>query len=118
MDSQTLVLVGIMVAAGALGGWMNYLMVARDDRESRSLLKSLVLVTGAALMVPLLLNMISSNLMELARGSSTGKGDPLKLLVLVGICLVAAVFSSRFIQTIGDRVLQEVKEAKRRTAKV
>jgi len=56
--------------------------------------------------------MISSNLTELAQG------DWLKLLVFAGICLVAAVFSSRFIQTIGERVLEEVQDAKKRTADV
>ncbi len=90
MKYPTVTLFSAMILAGALGGWMNYLMAEKEDPERRSYVKSLVLGVGASFMVPLLLNMISSNLTELAQG------DWLKLLVFAGICLVAAVFSNKF----------------------
>jgi len=111
MAYPILSIVVAILAAGALGGWMNYLMAAKD--ESRSILKSLVLGIGASFTVPLLLNMISSNLVELIRGDKGNPGDPLKLLVFAGICLVAAIFSTRFIQTIGDRILQELHDTRK-----
>lgn len=116
MQYPTLTLVGVMILAGGLGGSMNYLMASKEDTAGKSFVKSFVLGVGAAFLVPLLLNMISSNLMDMIRGTGTTPGDPLKLLVFVGICLVAAIFSTRFIQTIGDRVLQEVQDAKKKAA--
>ena len=62
---------------------------------------------AASFLVPLFLNMISSNLIDVIKS-----GDNSKLLILLGFCLVAAISSTAFIRTISDRVLTEAKQAK------
>jgi hypothetical protein len=100
-------LLGIMTCAGAFGGVINYFIERRDSPEKSSVLRSLVVGIGASYLVPLFLNMISSNLMgQLDQ-------DAGKLLVFVGFCLIAAITSSAFIRSLSDRVLKEASEAKR-----
>jgi hypothetical protein len=100
-------LLSIMTLAGAFGGLINYFIERRDNPEKGSMLRSLVVGIGAAYMVPLFLNMISSDLMR-QLDQDTGK-----LLVFVGFCLIAAVSSSAFIRSLSDKVLKEAQEAKR-----
>ncbi|MBP1646559.1 MAG: hypothetical protein H6Q30_4 [Bacteroidetes bacterium] len=100
-------LLGIMTLAGAFGGVINYFIERRDNLEKSSVLRSLVVGIGASYLVPLFLNMISSDLMDkLDRDTS-------KLLVFVGFCLIAAITSSAFIRSLSDRVLKEASDAKR-----
>ena len=100
-------LLGIMALAGAFGGLVNYFIERRDSPEKSSVLRSLVVGIGASFLVPLFLNMISSDLM---RQIDQDEG---KLLVFVGFCLIAAITSSAFIRSLSDRVLKEASEAKR-----
>jgi len=100
-------LLAIMMLAGAFGGLINYFLEKRDSPDKSSLLRSLVIGIGASFLVPLFLNMISSDLMRQM------DQDAGKLLVFVGFCLIAAVTSSRFIRSLSDRVLKEAIEAKR-----
>ena len=73
-------LIFVMVTAGALGGVVNYFLTPkadtkadpRADPEERSIAKSIVVGIAAAFLVPLFLNMISSNLTEEIRGTQTG----------------------------------------------
>jgi hypothetical protein len=114
--TQTLflcVLVSVIVAAGMLGGVLNYFLQRKDDPDGRSIGKSLTLGIGASFLVPLFLNMISSNLTEQIRGSAGTTADLPKILVFAGFCLVAAISSTAFIQTLSDRVLKEAQEAKK-----
>lgn len=67
--------------------------------------KYILLGIGAAFLVPAFLNMISSNL-----ASSKDNND---YLIFAGFCLIAAIFSKRFINTLGERILKEAVEAKR-----
>ena len=56
----------------------------------------------AALTVPLLLNLLSSDLLD------SGQTRPLKLLNLSGLCIFFAVFSTRFLERIyGSRLKGE-----------
>jgi len=50
MKYPTVTLFSAMILAGALGGWMNYLMAEKEDPERRSYVKSLVLGVGASFM--------------------------------------------------------------------
>jgi hypothetical protein len=57
-----------------------------------------------ALTVPLLLNLLSSDLLE------SGQVRPLKLFTLSGLCIIFAVFSARFLERIfGSRLKDEGK---------
>lgn len=58
--------------------------------------------------------MISSSLIDSILGSTGKPPDLSKLFVLAGFCLVAAVSSRAFIRTISDKVLQEVRNIKKK----
>lgn len=106
-------LIFVMVASGALGGAVNYLLTRKTDPEGSSLAKSMVIGIAAAFLVPLFLNMISSDLTETIHGSSTAPADLSKILVFAGFCLIAAISSKAFIRTLSERILKEVEEAKK-----
>jgi hypothetical protein len=101
----------VMVLAGTLGGVINFYWTDPSD-QSRTLLKSIVVGIGASFLVPLFLNMLSSNLIDLIRGTAEVKPDLSKLLIFAGFCLIASISSRVFIQTITDRLLREVQQAK------
>jgi len=107
------IVIAVMFVAGLLGGAINHFLMQEDDPKHTFMGRSLAVGIGAAFMVPLFLNMISSNLLESIRGTSNSPGDPIKLLVLAGFCLVAAVSSRAFIRTLSDRVLAEAKAARK-----
>ncbi len=102
----------IMLVAGSLGGAINNFLAtdSASDGSKLDLKRSVVIGVGAALLVPLFLNMISSNLLSEVVGGKDNPGDFGKALVFLGFCLVAAISSRAFIQTISDRLLNEVKK--------
>jgi hypothetical protein len=102
-----LILIVIMAASGSLGGLVNYYLARSENPNQSNLKESLVIGIAASFLMPLFLQMISSNLLEGARTS-----DPLKLFVFAGFCLIAAVSSKAFIRTLSDQVLKEARAAK------
>ena len=101
--SYIILIVGIMIISGALGGMVSALLSARDDQLFLSLIiKHTLIGMVTALMVPLLLNLLSSDLLD------SGQTRPLKLLTLSGLCIFFAVFSARFLERIyGSRLKGE-----------
>lgn len=106
-------LVAVMLLAGSFGGVINYFLTRTSDPENTTILRSITIGVGASFLVPLFLNMISSNLIDSIKGTNDVAGDNSKLLVLAGFCLIAAISSSAFIQTLSDRVLNEARAAKK-----
>jgi len=101
------ILVSIIFAAGLLGGIANYYM---EQANGAGLRKSLLMGLTAAATVPLFLKTVSSNLM-----GDCLKGEDLSLyLVFFGFCTVAALFSSKFLQSLADKLLKEVQEVKQK----
>jgi hypothetical protein len=98
-----------MVLTGFLGGGLNYLSSGKEDAERPPIWQSLVGGLVASFMVPLFLNMISSNLVDSIKGIAPNPGDPSKLFVFAGFCLVAAVSSKAFINTISHRILSQAR---------
>lgn len=96
----------IIVAAGLLGGAVNAVRASRSNGQwAKSLLKGVV----AALLVPVFLEIIKSDL-----GSVANPDDPYyNYLVFAGLCLIAAIFSDKFIDSIGERILQKVEKAEK-----
>lgn len=99
----------VMLLCGAFGGVLNYLSVQGEEPKNTRFWQSLLGGIVASFMVPLFLNMISSNLIEAVKGTANNAGDLSKLFVLAGFCLVAGVSSRAFITTLSARVLRETK---------
>lgn len=111
VDSYMLLVFGIMVSAGVLGGIANYFLAERHAEFAwRDLFKYAVLGVVAALMVPLFLNMISSNLLDLARTR------PINLFVFAGFCLIAVIFSRRFLENLSAKLIQQVSQIRKEAA--
>lgn len=112
MDTNLLVIIGVMTFAGFFGGLVNYFQTLNEKNAGDKRFWACV-VAGlcASYTVPLFLQMISSNLIENSLNNSK------HLLVLCGFCIVASIFSRRFIRIIADKILKEVKETKRKSPK-
>jgi DNA-binding MarR family transcriptional regulator len=105
-------LVVAIVLAGVFGGLVNFYLSYRSDQEGTTIWKSITLGIGASSLVPLFLTTISSHLIEEIR---TAQNNDLSknILVFFGFCLIAAISSKAFIQSISKRVLDEAREAKK-----
>lgn len=103
----------VMLTSGVLGGLVNFFISDPQDERRLTWWQHIFVGVAAAFMVPLLLNMISADLIDKIRGANGLPGDYSKLFVLAGFCLVAAVSSRAFIKTMSERVLQEVRSAKK-----
>jgi hypothetical protein len=101
-----LILIAIILASGSLGGLVNYYLARLESPPQLSLRESLIVGIAASFLVPLFLQMGSSNLLQ------EGASKPLALFVFSGFCLVAAISSKAFIRTLSDKILKEVRAAK------
>lgn len=72
LSSHIANVLAVMLIAGVFGGIVNYFLTRKSDPEDNTPTKCIVMGLGASLLVPLFLNMISSDLL------STSKGDPTK----------------------------------------
>lgn len=109
-DNHLLILVLIMIFSGAFGGYLNYLhnfdTTDNDLKDSKVVkYKYILLGIGAAFLVPAFLKMISSTLIS--------SKDNIDYLIFIGFCLIASIFSRRFITNIGDRILEAAKRAEK-----
>lgn len=100
------ILVTLIISAGLLGGIANYYL---EQANGAGFKKSVFLGLTASATVPLLLNTMSSSLTEKCLS-----GDASAYFVFFGFCTIAAIFSSKFLQTLGDKVLQDLKEVKQK----
>ncbi|WDV44875.1 hypothetical protein PV797_15305 [Clostridiaceae bacterium M8S5] len=107
---HTLCIITIMIISGVLGGVVNnYMQNSTDDNiESKKdkLFKSIIIGIAATFLVPLFLNMISSDLID---ASQTDKN---KLFVFLGFCTIASIASSSFINSMTSSFLKQVDEVK------
>ena len=100
----------LLLVCGVLGGFAGYLLSPRDEdtkKKPASLFTSIVVGIVAAFTTPLLLNMISSDLLIQWREQQE------KLFVIAGMALVAAVFGRQFLRTMYDRLMQRVEVLQR-----
>lgn len=108
LDNYMLLLFGIMLFAGVLGGIANYFLGDRGGVFSATeLLRHAMLGVVASLTVPLFLNMISSDLLALA------KSRPIDLFVFAGFCLLFVLFSRRLVENISTRLRQQFGAVRR-----
>lgn len=100
-----------IVTAGLVGGWGRYHWEKMDGNDDVKFSNFAVIGIVAALMVPLFLNTISSNLINDAQQHQD------KLFVLIGFCLAAAVFAKQFIGSVGKKALEISEDAKKSAAR-
>jgi tetratricopeptide (TPR) repeat protein len=102
----------MMISCGILGGLINSYL----DKSSKEIVNTtweyIVIGIGAALLVPLFLNMIGSTLIE---GSFESLNST---LVIMGFCLVASMTSRTFIKSISDKALQKAQSAETKANEV
>jgi hypothetical protein len=102
-----------MLGAGVLGGAANYLLLHKDDPEYAKRSRSFVLGLVASLLAPLFLKTISSDMLDKISTIRYGSGIPFDFFVFASFCLLVAVFSRTFAETVAKRLATEVEKAKR-----
>lgn len=102
-----LTLLGIILAVGALGGYAsNFLDPATGDVTRRQYSRGVILGILAAATVPLLLQMLSSDLVS----PEAVQAAPHKYFVFGAYCVVVSLFADRFLRGIGDNVLKKLTD--------
>ncbi len=121
MTSQVIFLFSLITISGFIGGIVNYFMIADSSKKllmqkkegqhapkmSFVFWRCVIVGLGASILVPLFLQMISSNLVQDVLNCRVDK-----IFVFVGFCVVASIFSRRFIVSIGEKLLKELEETK------
>jgi hypothetical protein len=102
-----------MFGAGLLGGAANYLLLYKDDPEYANRSRSFVLGMVASLLAPLFLKTISTDMIDRISTIRYGSGIPFDFFAFASFCLLAAVFSRTFAETVAKRLAAEVERAKR-----
>jgi len=100
--------IAIMIITGAIGGVVNAALNSREKLLWRSWVFSVIVGIGAAMLIPLFLNTVSSNLLDIVIKDSNTKD----MLVFGSFCLLAAISSKAFIQSLSDKILKEVQDAR------
>jgi hypothetical protein len=98
------IIITIIVAAGLLGGLTNFFLFYNFDNNKKecwiSFLKTIFLSICASVTVPLFLQIISNNLLDISNGSPF----PYKNYFLAGFCVLAAFYSKRFLDDLYAKV--------------
>jgi hypothetical protein len=102
-----------MIGSGVLGGAANYMLLHKDDPAYAKRSRSFVMGLVASLLAPLFLKTISSDMIDKISTIRYGSGVPFDFFVFTSFCLLAAVFSRTFAETVAKRLAAEVEKAKR-----
>jgi hypothetical protein len=118
MESHLWTLLWITPVSGSLGGIINYynldedlqnMVAATHSNKKRDwlykLTRSMIIGIGAAFTVPLFLQTISSSLM------TDCKDKPQLFFVYAGFCILASVFSRKFLYTVAEKALKTAQKA-------
>lgn len=107
MDKYVILII-IIASAGTFGGLVKFFNSIDTSKKInwKEFTKYILTGIGAAILVPLFLNMISSDLIK-ADSMAT-----LNYFVFAGFCFIGAYLSNRFLTTIGEKILNEVKQVK------
>lgn len=105
------VIILIILFAGLLGGLGNYCLIKNDLSSFKEglylndfdLIRSLVLGVIASAIIPLFLNIISSDLLEI----NERKDNYRNYLIFTSLCLMASLFSSRFLPNAYESAFQQ-----------
>jgi hypothetical protein len=123
-NQHIIILIIIIVFIGGLAGLSNYLnysfKITEKNKEKNKevsnnkfeIWKYIVSGIGASILVPLLLNMLSSNLIK-----ETKDFEQINYFVFAGFCFVAGYFSERFINSMGAKILKDLEETNEKVDK-
>ena len=112
-DQHLLVVLLILVATGILGGVANYFLRDRAvEAQQKDWIRYPVLGLVAALTVPLVLSMLSSNLIDAGR---TNAGD---YLVLAGFSVLYVVLSRRLFDNSLNRLMAKTEKLNKDIARL
>ncbi len=106
MANHILILAAVMMIAGVFGGLINYYQMNQEANDPATLPRCIVIGIGAAFLVPVILDLVNSDLLlEI-------QGDPSRLLIYTGFCLIASVASRVVIVNMSERILREATLAR------
>ncbi|MGB1091166.1 MAG: YEATS-associated helix-containing protein [Oceanobacter sp.] len=112
MANHIFILATVMLLAGIFGGLVNYYLYGDKDPDAANLPRFLVVGVGASFLVPVILDVVNSELVL------ESQGDPSRLLIFTGFCLISSLISRFFVDNMSDRILSEAKVAKARSEEV
>ena len=112
MANHIFILATVMLLAGIFGGLVNYYLYGDNDPDATSLPRCLVVGIGAAFLVPVILDLVNSELIL------ETQGDPSRLLIFTGFCLISAIASRFFITNMSDRILDAARHAREQSETV
>lgn len=108
MANHLFTLIAIMLMSGVFGGLLNYYMQANVDTDNSSMPRSIVFGLMFSFLVPVVLWLVSSDMLEQSKGSASD------LLIFAGFCLISA-WASRFaMTTVTKKIVQESHLARER----
>lgn len=109
MDQHYLIIIVIILVVGSFAGFTNYLNFYFKNlvKSKYEIFKYIISGIGAAILVPLLLNMLSSDLAQESENYNI-----LNYFVFAGFCYIAGYFSDRFISSVGDKILTDLEKTK------
>lgn len=119
-NQHIITLILIIILIGSLAGISNFLnyqsKITKKNKDISNskieLWKYIVSGIGASILVPLLLNMLSSNLIK-----ETENFEQINYFVFAGFCFVAGYFSERFINSMGAKILKDLEETNEKVDK-
>ena len=106
------ILAVVIVLAGILGGLSSYCMQCSDCKEPFSrwkIVKRILVGVAASSAVPLFLKMLSSNWLKEA------EVDQSNYFVIFGFCVVAAIYSQKFLQAVARNIFPNSFPEEKRT---
>lgn len=112
MANHIFIMTTVMLLAGIFGGLVNYYLYGEKDPDAASLPRFLVVGVGASFLVPVVLDLVNSELVL------ESQGDPSRLLIFTGFCLISALLSRFVIDNLSDRIFNEAQVAKKRSEEV
>lgn len=104
----------IMLAGGVLGGAVNFYFVPLSADQPRLLGRSVVLGIGASALVPVFLFITQSKVLDKlfdpASATLSATDKSINILFFISLCLLAGISSTRFITSVSDQLITQLKK--------
>jgi hypothetical protein len=98
-----------IIISGLIGGCVNYYYGLKQDSENdkvNSLNRSIIVGIGAAMIVPIFLQITQSNILNGLKNQSLND-----YILFISFCVLAGISSTRFISSVSDSVLSRINKA-------